>query len=125
MDTTLEQIRSDQRSTWSFAVIIFWSTLANTIGALGEYGQRTHRPVLDTIVGHSPRAVDGPCTISAVRPLSVAPEVIRQRSAYIGLQRKPGDALEGRAFSGKRQRFQRLASVAAGDEHVDADVEIL
>src|SRR5205823_602065 len=56
---------------------------------------------------------------------SAAAEVICIGSADVGLQRKSGDALEGRAFSGKCQRFQGLASVSPGYEKVQSDVEAL
>ena len=49
--------------------------------------------------------------------------MIGKRCAHIGLQRKPGDALERRAFSGKGQRLQGLAPVSADDERIDSDVE--
>ena len=50
-------------------------------------------------------------------------EMISKRGAHIGLQRKPGDALEWCAFSGKGQRLQGLAPVSADDERIDSDVE--
>ena len=48
------------------------------------------------------------------------PEVIGVRSAYVGFERKSCDAVKGLTFPGECQGFDRLATIAAGDEEIDA-----